>query len=420
MNEYLKNIKYRTLLNSDLIDSIGNSLYDIVFVIYASTVPNKSLAVSLASMATIVPALLSVIIGVWADRASKKVNYMILTRLSQALLFMALAFLIGLNKSFGLFLVLLLINIISDILGNFGNGLSLPLLQHSVAEKDLNSAMGLYTASNTTIQLIFQAIGATLIVGFNYNYPLFGLINAVTFSLAGLIIFAHRQQLQVAESQIKSLNTDNAESNSSIKNSFNLLTRKKRLLIIIILAVGINFLGAAMIPLINVSLLKYKALYFFNYGYTVAELNILFSVGTILGALFINDFFKKSSIESLLSYCSLSLLLLALVLIRHTSFWLLAIIILITGYLAGKINPRLSALIMTIVPDTQLASTNGLFQMLVLIGAPIGQVLFLGIANGFSPLYSWILFSILAVVLVIITSFFKVKLKRSISLSVDE
>ncbi len=75
---------------------------------------------------------------------------------------------------------------------------------------------------------------------------------------------------------------------------------------------------------------------------------------------------------------------------------------------------------MTIVPDTQLASTNGLFQMLVLIGAPIGQVLFLGIANGFSPLYSWILFSILAVVLVIITSFFKVKLKRSISLSVDE
>lgn len=419
MNEYLKNIKYRTLLNSDLIDSIGNSLYDIVFVIYASTVPNKSLAVSLASMATIVPALLSVIIGVWADRASKKVNYMILTRLSQALLFMALAFLIGLNKSFGLFLVLLLINIISDILGNFGNGLSLPLLQHSVAEKDLNSAMGLYTASNTTIQLIFQAIGATLIVGFNYNYPLFGLINAVTFSLAGLIIFAHRQQLQVAESQIKSLNTDNAESNSSIKNSFNLLTRKKRLLIIIILAVGINFLGAAMIPLINVSLLKYKALYFFNYGYTVAGINILFSVGTILGALFVNDFFKKSSIESLLSYCSLSLLL-AIVLIRHTSFWLLAIIILITGYLAGKINPRLSALIMTIVPDTQLASTNGLFQMLVLIGAHIGQVLFLGIANGFSPLYSWILFSILAVVLVIITSFFKVKLKRSISLSVDE
>ena len=115
MNEYLKNIKYRTLLNSDLIDSIGNSLYDIVFVIYASTVPNKSLAVSLASMATIVPALLSVIIGVWADRASKKINYMILTRLSQALLFMALAFLIGLNKSFGLFLVLLLINIIRKL-----------------------------------------------------------------------------------------------------------------------------------------------------------------------------------------------------------------------------------------------------------------------------------------------------------------
>lgn len=242
MNEYLKNIKYRTLLNSDLIDSIGNSLYDIVFFIYASTVPNKSLAVSLASMATIVPALLSVIIGVWADRASKKVNYMILTRLSQALLFMALTFLIGLNKSFGLFLVLLLINIISDILGNFGNGLSLPLLQHSVAEKDLNSAMGLYTASNTTIQVVFQAIGATLIVGFNYNYPLFGLINAVTFGLAGLIIFAHRQQLQVAESQIKILNNDNTGSNSSLRNSFNLLTRKKRLLIIIILAVCINFL----------------------------------------------------------------------------------------------------------------------------------------------------------------------------------
>lgn len=409
MHEYLKNIRYRALLNSDIVDSIGNSLYDIVFIIYASTVPNKKLAVSLASMATLVPALLSVIIGAFADKTHKKVSFIIFTRTFQAILFIFLAIIINSYKTFGIFLVLLFINIISDILGNYGNGLSLPLLQHTVPEKGLDSAMGLYMASNTSIQLIFQAIGATLIVIFNYQYSIFGLINAGTFCIAGLIILFHKKLLKDIEFKLTVQNSKKTKARDAMKSAFNFLLKNKKLLTIVVFAVSINFIGASMIPLINVSLLKYKSLYLFNYGNTVAILNIVFSLGTILGSLFIKDFLVRYSINRLLTFCACSMALLSLSLVWHKSLPLVMLFLLTAGYMAGKINPRISALILKVVPDTQIASTNGLFQMLVLIGAPLGQVLLLGVANSASPLYSWLLFFILSVIITVATFFIKAR-----------
>ena len=68
MKVYLKNSGYRALINSTVLSGIGDSLYNIVFIIYAASVPNKSLAVSLASFATLLPSLLSVVTGSLADQ----------------------------------------------------------------------------------------------------------------------------------------------------------------------------------------------------------------------------------------------------------------------------------------------------------------------------------------------------------------
>ncbi|MEG2254394.1 MAG: MFS transporter, partial [Vagococcus sp.] len=50
MHIYLKNKGYRTLTNASLLNGIGNSLYNIVFIVYASTLSFNTLAVSLASV----------------------------------------------------------------------------------------------------------------------------------------------------------------------------------------------------------------------------------------------------------------------------------------------------------------------------------------------------------------------------------
>ncbi|WP_321384567.1 hypothetical protein [uncultured Enterococcus sp.] len=67
---------------------------------------------------------------------------MILSRIAQFILFAGLTLLIRLPATFSLFLVLLMINIISDCLGAYGGGLQLPLLRRLLPEEALDEAMG--------------------------------------------------------------------------------------------------------------------------------------------------------------------------------------------------------------------------------------------------------------------------------------
>lgn len=117
MHEYMNNHGYRAILNASLLSGIGDSLYNIVFIIYAATMPFKSLAVTLAAMATSLPTMLSMITGSLADRTQAKTRHMVAARIGQMLLFCGLAGMIVLPASLPLFLGLLAINIISDTLG---------------------------------------------------------------------------------------------------------------------------------------------------------------------------------------------------------------------------------------------------------------------------------------------------------------
>jgi hypothetical protein len=55
------------------------------------------------------------------------------------------------------------------------------------------------------------------------------------------------------------------------------------------------------------------------------------------------------------------------------------------------------------VPEKEIAAMSGVVGMVTLIGAPIGQVVFLGIANGVSPAASWLTFGVAAFCLLILT-----------------
>ncbi|MFR3286969.1 MAG: MFS transporter, partial [Enterococcus casseliflavus] len=192
MKEYQQNNGYRALVNAALLSGIGMSLFNIVFVVYASTLPFNALAVSLASMALLVPDLLRILTGYLADRTKNKVQWMISSRLLQGVLFVALAFLIQLPPSLWSFFLLLGINIVSDCLGAYCSGLQLPYVRRLVPADALDSAMGFQMACQTTVQIVFQGIGAWGIILLNNNFAAFGLINAVTFFLAAIVIFWNR------------------------------------------------------------------------------------------------------------------------------------------------------------------------------------------------------------------------------------
>lgn len=394
MHEYLTNRGYRAILNASLLSGIGDSLYNIVFIIYAATMPFKSLAVTLAAMATSVPTMLSLLTGSLADRTHAKTRHMVATRLGQMLLFLSLAVMILLPASFPLFLSLLLINIVSDSLGQYGNGLTLPLLHRLIPAKELNTALSFQSATSSTVQLVFQGLGASLIVLLNHNYALFGLLNALTFLLAAVTLVFRKKQLKQAEPPVTTGKSQPVIGN--IRAVLKFLAGNQFLFAVILFAMLVNTLGSSVDGLMNITLVQEPDLWLRDFGTTVAIINVVFSVGLIFGALFAKDGLQRLSTFKLLS------LLMAAIVGLSSSFFLLHSIVaalgfsFVTAYLMGKINPRLATVIMRQVPEQQMGTTAGVVNLAALIGMPVGQVIFFTIANLASAHVSWIVMAGLA------------------------
>lgn len=407
MNTYFSNKGYRTLTNASLLNAIGNSLYNIVFIVYASTLPFNTLAVSLASVAIFIPSFFQPFVGHIADKTTHKLKWNILSRVLQFILFMVLAGLILLEPSFSLFLVLLLINVVSDCLGFFSSAIQLPFIKLLVKEESLMEAMGFQTALQTLIQLIFQGAGAFFIVQLNYNFSLFAIINAITFLIAGGIILSHYKFLKEIDGKLgqKEVSSQN-NFRRDFKETIHLFLQNPFLKMIIIFAVLINLLGSSSDGLLNVSLIHRDVLWFNNLPNTLAAVSISSSIGILLGSLFTKDFFKGVSSLMIISLILFNTALLPVTVILLPSKVLLVTLLFTLGYLLGKINPRISAYIISEVPEEKLGLTSGIFSILVMAGTPIGQLIFLGSANVFSDTLSWLLFGTLSVIFLFISNFY--------------
>lgn len=397
MHEYMNNHGYRAILNASLLSGIGDSLYNIVFIIYAATMPFKSLAVTLAAMATSLPTMLSMITGSLADRTQAKTRHMVAARIGQMLLFCGLAGMIVLPASLPLFLGLLAINIISDTLGQYGNGLTLPILHRLIPAKELNTAISFQSATGTTVQMVFQAVGASLIVLLDHNYALFGAINAVTFLLAAVVLIRQNKRLKQAEPPVA---THVHQPNSkNIRNVIRFLTTNHFLLAVIIFAMLVNTLGSSVDGLMSVTLVQQPMMWLRNFGTTVAIMNIIFSVGLILGALFAKDGLQRLSTFKLLGLLMAAMIGLSCSFFLLRSLWAAMIFSFATAYLMGKINPRLSTVMMRLVPERQMGTTAGVINLVALLGMPVGQVVFFTIANVVSAAVSWMVMAGLSLIL---------------------
>lgn len=392
MHEYRINRGYRALINASLLNGIGNALYNIVFVIYASTLPFKTLAVSLASFATLIPTLLMLVTGFWADRAAQKTGRMIIARVLQFGLFLLLALLIQQPGSLLIFLILLAINVVSDILGQYANSLELPIFRDLIADTELNSAMGFQSATQTTIALVFQGVGAWAIVLLQHNFALFGVINAVTFLAAALVIAQHRQLLRSAEPKPSTARAQTFHASWQVLRET--VRTSPFIGLSLILAFLANGLATSIDGLQNVTLLRQPHYWLGNYGNTIALLSIVFSLGLITGALFSQDFCQHLSLLTLISLVLLGAVLLGVSFLLNWGIWAALVLNFAMAYLLGKINPRFSSIMLLTVDADHLGAAMGAMVTVVMLGAPLGQAVFLGIANAAGPALSWAIFAL--------------------------
>ena len=410
MNIFLKNKLYRLFAISLAFGNAGRTLFDIAFIIYATSLPNPELAVSIVSIATTLPYVISFILGYFADQTKDKYNIILSTRFYQFLLFSLFALVCIYGVQWWIFIVLVFVNVVADILGGYNSYLSMSINTRLVCKEQLSEALAFISSINNTISLGGKAVGVFVLGLLSYNYSYFGMLNAVLFLIAFLILAKYKNAMKA---EIGSFKVDNKEKVSTKRflkdtnENFKILREIKKIYNFVILFLGMNFYSSAMFALLLVILVKNETLLFGNVAYTITLLEIVEVVSTIAGGVYQISFYKNMSLRNnAILEIILFIMYVGNLLMLQNKF-ILVILTVIIGYFEGISNPKLDALILQSVPEEKQTSIYSIFSTVITISVPIGTTVILFFANTISA--SFALYSLLLLLIIVLLYSFKVK-----------
>lgn len=410
MNIFLKNKLYRLFTISSAFGNAGRTLFDIAFIIYATNLPNPELAVSIVSIATTLPYIISFILGYFADQTKDKYNRILSTRFYQFLLFSLFAFVCIYGVQWWIFIVLVFVNVVADILGGYNGYLSMSINTRLVRKEQLSEALAFISSINNTISLGGKAVGVFVLGLLSYNYSYFGMLNAVLFLIAFLILAKYKKLMKEKVGSFKVDNKEKVSTKRFLKDTienFKILREIKKIYNFVILFLGMNFYSSAMFALLLVILVKNETLLFGNVAYTITLLEIVEVVSTIVGGVYQISFYKNMSLKNnAILEIILFIMYVGNLLILQNKF-ILIILTVIIGYFAGISNPKLDALILQSVPEEKQTSIYSIFSTVITISVPIGTTVILFFANAISA--SFALYSLLLLLIIVLMYSFKVK-----------
>ncbi|GAA6112835.1 hypothetical protein AP1H75_05010 [Apilactobacillus apinorum] len=193
MIQILKNKAVFGLLGSTFFQVLGISLFNMILLILAKSSNQPSLWVTIASIASTIPGVLSAVLGKIAGDLTNKARWVILLTFAQSAFFLFL-FTVFLSHNPSELGIAIGINLVSDIVGVVIGLLKLPIIQNKVPKELRQQTIGIYDSIGLIMQPIGQAIGLSYIASTG-NYTLGSFINAATFFISGCILFLSRKKL---------------------------------------------------------------------------------------------------------------------------------------------------------------------------------------------------------------------------------
>lgn len=381
MRKILKNQLYLKVLLSDLISNLGDTLYFIALLTYVTELKDSNLAVSIINLSETIPILFTVFFGIIADRTMNKVETIIKTLWIRVGLYLLVAMVMNFKASIMVVILASMVNLVSDTLGQFENGLFYPISNRIVEKSEREEAMAFRQTVTSTMNIVNQSLGAFLITILSFFH--LALINSLTFAISLFIMLVIKHQIDYDDQTSYSTSStfhfktlfSEIMSNLklSIKHLFSISHMKAALLVIPIL----NGSLAILTPLVVVNLSKGSALTIMNTATTISLLGISTVAGGILGGAFIliSKRFKSLSIGTLLKM-NLMTVLLSFVVFYYQNIYLLLFASFLSSVFVSALNPKMGAIIFNHIDETKLATIFGGMVTYFQMGDVVSRLLF--------------------------------------------
>ncbi|MFM0585361.1 MFS transporter [Streptococcus suis] len=380
MKKLVNNKLFLSSFVADLISNFGDTLYYLALMNYVLLLPDTKFALAMITASETLPILAGLFIGIWADKTKNKLDTILATLVMRVGLYALVGFLMGFAPALWVVAVVCVVNFLSDLAGQYENGLYMPVSLRVVAAEDRETAMAFKMTVKNLLQIAFQASGAILI-GF-MSYQNLAFFNAGTFLFSLAIMAGLRPAFAklLKESPIQEVEQTETEAGlikgigQSIKDSYQAVQNIPVLKASIITIASLNAIFTALSPLAILNMKEFSDFVIVNAGTTVALISILFSVGSILGSSIGMALFKNVSLVNLLKFSTLMPVLLFSGFFLHNIYVVLTVIF-VTAMTLGVFNPKMSALVMNELPEDKLATVGGGIDSFCQIGMVAGQAL---------------------------------------------
>ncbi|HFI0460623.1 TPA: MFS transporter [Streptococcus suis] len=402
MKKLVNNKLFLSSFVADLISNFGDTLYYLALMNYVLFLPDTKFALAMITASETLPILAGLFIGIWADKTKNKLDTILATLLVRVGLYALVGLLMGFAPALWIVAVVCVVNFLSDLAGQYENGLYLPVSLRVVASEDRETAMAFKMTVKSLLQITFQASGAILI-GF-MSYQQLAFFNAGTFmvSLAIMAILRPAFAKLLKENPIQQVEQVETEAGivkgigQSIKESYQAVQNIPVLKASIITIASLNAIFTALSPLVVLNMKEFSDFVIVNAGTTVALISILFSVGSILGSSLGMAAFKNVSLINLLKFSTLMPVLLFLGIFLHNIYMVLAVLF-VTAMTLGIFNPKMNALVLNELPEDKLATVGGGIDAFCQIGMVAGQALVSLMVMFLSPTSISLIFLLLSV-----------------------
>ncbi|MGQ7656879.1 MFS transporter [Streptococcus suis] len=380
MKKILNNKLFLSSYLADVISNFGDTLYYLALMNYVLFLPDTKFALAMITVSETLPILSGLFMGIWADRTKNKLDTILATLVIRFVLYALVGLLMGFTPALWIVAVVCVVNFLSDLAGQYENGLYMPLSLRVVEAEDRETAMAFKNTVGGILMIVFRSSGAILI-GF-MSYQNLAFFNAGTFlvSLAIMVTLRPAFAKLLKENPIQEVEQTETEAGlikgigQSLKESYQAIQKIPLLKASILTIVGINTVFSAISPLVILAMKEFSDFVIVNSGITLALVFNLFSVGYILGSSLGMAFFKHISLSNLLKCCTGFSVILFVGFYLHNIYIVMATI-LVTTMMTGIINPKLYALIMNELPEDKLATINAGMGTIFNIGMLAGQAL---------------------------------------------
>ncbi|MGQ7630643.1 MFS transporter [Streptococcus suis] len=380
MKRLIHNKLFLSSFVADLISNFGDTLYYLALMNYVLLLPDTKFALAMITASETLPILAGLFIGILADKTKNKLDTILATLVVRVGLYAFVGFLMGSAPALWVVAVVCVINFLSDLAGQYENGLYMPVSLRVVAAEDRETAMAFKMTVKSLLQIAFQASGAILI-GF-MSYQNLAFFNAGTFLVSLAIMVGLRPAFAklLKENPIQEAEQAETEAGiikgmrNSLKESYQAVQNIPVLKASIVTIASLNAIFTALSPLVILNMKEFSDFVIVNAGTTVALISIFFSVGSILGSSIGMALFKNVSLINLLKFSTLMPVLIFSGFFLHNIYVVLAVIF-VTAVTLGIFNPKMSALVMNELPEDKLATVGGGIDTFCQIGMVVGQAL---------------------------------------------